>query len=50
MVSGEVKMPARMRKIRNKNLWRVSDSKGRIFAKGTSKKRAEAQVRILNQR
>ena len=41
-------MPAKMRKIRNKKLWRVTDNKGKIHAKGTTKKKAEAQVRILN--
>jgi hypothetical protein len=43
-------MPAHMRKIRNKNRWRVTDINGRVHAKSTSKRKAEAQVRILNGR
>jgi len=41
-------MPVRIQKIRNKQLWRVIDNKGKIHAKGTSKSKAEAQARILN--
>jgi hypothetical protein len=41
-------MPAHMRKIRGKRLYRVTDAKGRVHAKGTTKSKAEAQVRILN--
>lgn len=41
-------MPAKMRKLPNKRLWRVTDSKGKVHAKGTTKKKAEAQVRLLN--
>lgn len=41
-------MPAHMRKIRGKMRWRVTDNKGKIHAKSTTKKKAEAQVRILN--
>ena len=37
-----------MRKLPNKNRWRVTDNKGKIHAKSTSKKKAEAQVRLLN--
>lgn len=43
-------MPAHMRKIRGKRLWRVTDNKGHVHAKGTTKRKAEAQVRILNSR
>jgi len=41
-------MPAKMRKLPRKNLWRVRDNKGKIHAFGTTKKKAEAQVRLLN--
>jgi hypothetical protein len=41
-------MPARMYKLPNRNKWRVRDSKGHIHAKETSKKNAEAVVRIVN--
>jgi len=41
-------MPAKMRKIRGKRLWRVTDNKGKIHAFGTTKKKAKAQVRLLN--
>jgi hypothetical protein len=41
-------MPAIMRKIRGTNSYRVTDNKGRVHAKKTTKKKAEAQVRILN--
>ena len=40
--------PAYMRKIRNKNRYRVIDSKGKIHAKSTTKRKAEAQIRLLN--
>jgi hypothetical protein len=41
-------MPAKMRKLPNKNLYRVKDNKGKVYAKNTTKKKAEAQVRLLN--
>ena len=40
--------PAKARKLPNQNKWRVTDTKGHIHAKATTKKKAEAQVRILN--
>jgi len=43
-------MPLIVRKIRNKKRWVVKDSKGRIFSKGTSHKKALAQVRLLRMR
>jgi hypothetical protein len=43
-------MPAKMRKIRNKNKYRVTDNKGHVHAKSTTRKKAEAQVRILKGR
>jgi hypothetical protein len=43
-------MPAKMRKIRNKNRYRVTDNKGHVHAKSTTKRKAEAQVRILNRK
>ena len=42
------KMPAKMRKLPGKRLYRVTDNKGKIHAFGTTKRKAEAQVRILN--
>jgi hypothetical protein len=39
-------MPITIRKLRNKNRWRVRDN-GKIVAKSTSKKKAMAQVRLL---
>jgi hypothetical protein len=41
-------MVAFMRKIKNKNRYRVKDNLGHIHAKSTSRKKAEAQVRLLN--
>jgi hypothetical protein len=41
-------MPVYMRKIRNKNRYIVKDSKGHVHAKSTTKRKAQAQVRILN--
>ena len=43
-------MPVKMRKLPGRKLWRVTDNKGKVHAKGTTKKKAEAQVRILNAR
>jgi len=40
-------MPAKMRKLPGKNLYRVSTPNG-VHAKGTTKKKAKAQVRLLN--
>ena len=42
-------MPAHMRKLPRKNRWRVYDGK-RVTARNTTKKKAEAQVRLLNAR
>ena len=42
--------PAFMRKIRNKNRYTVKDKAGRVFAKSTTRKKAEAQIRLLNSR
>jgi len=42
-------MPAHMRKLPGKNRYRVYDGK-RVSAKSTTKKKAEAQVRLLNSR
>ncbi len=41
-------MPVFMRKIRNKNRWKVFDANGKVHAKSTTHKKAEAQVRLLN--
>ena len=41
-------MPAHMRKLPKKNKWRVTDNKGKVHAFGTTKKKAQAQVRLLN--
>ncbi len=41
-------MPVKMRKLRNKNKWRVYDANGKIHAFGTTKKKAQAQVRLIN--
>ena len=41
-------MPAHLRKLPGKNLYRVKDAEGRIHSYGTTKKRAKAQVRLLN--
>jgi hypothetical protein len=40
-------MPTKMRKLPNKNKYRVWND-GKIVAKSTSKKKAEAQVRLLH--
>lgn len=40
-------MPVFIRKIRNKKRWRVKDSKGKVFSKSTSLKKAKAQLRLL---
>jgi hypothetical protein len=40
--------PAKLRKLPNKNRFTVKDKAGRVFAKSTSKSKAEAQLRILN--
>lgn len=39
-------MPVKIRKLPNKNRWRVYDGK-RVVAKSTSKKNAEKQARLL---
>ncbi len=39
-------MPVQMRKLPSKNKWRVYDG-AKIVAKETSRKKAEAQVRLL---
>ena len=36
-------MPIKIRKIRNQDLYTVKDSDGRVFAKGTTKEKAEKQ-------
>ena len=41
-------MPAKARKIRNKNRWRVTDSSGKVHAKSTTKYKADRQVSLLN--
>lgn len=41
-------MPAMMRKLPKQNRYRVFDSKGHIHAKSTTKRKAEAQIRLLN--
>jgi len=44
----EYKMPYKMRKLPNKNKYRVYNSRtGEIHAYSTSKKKAEAQIRLL---
>jgi hypothetical protein len=48
MVWWKINMPAYARKIPGKMRWRVKDVRGKIHAKSTTKKRAEAQVRLLN--
>jgi len=43
-------MPYIVKKVRNKNLYRVINTQtGKIHAEGTTKQKAEAQVRLLNQ-
>lgn len=42
-------MPARMRKLPNKNRYRVYDG-NKITAFNTTEKKAKAQVRLLNSR
>jgi len=39
-------MPVKMRKLPNKNKWRVYEG-DKVVAKGTTKKKAEKQVRLL---
>ncbi len=41
-------MPATMRKLPGRNLYRVTDNKGKVHAKATTKSKAEAQIRLLN--
>jgi hypothetical protein len=41
-------MPVKMRKLPNKNKWRVYDKQGHIHAKSTSKPNAQKQIRLLN--
>lgn len=41
--------PAKMRKLPHSRMYRVYDPKGRIHAYKTTKKKAEAQIRILKQ-
>lgn len=41
-------MPVVVKKIKNKNLYKVVDKKGKAHAKGTTKKKAEAQKRLIN--
>lgn len=40
--------PVFMQKIRNKNRYTVKDKEGRVFAKSTTRKKAERQVSLLN--
>lgn len=40
-------MPIKITKIRNKNLYKVSDNKGKIYSKGTTKQKAIRQKRLL---
>jgi len=41
-------MPAKIRKLPNKNKWRVSDTKGHIHSFGTTKVKAIKQRNLLN--
>ena len=41
------KMPYSIRKLPGKNLYRVKGNSGRVVAKGTTLKKAQAQVRLL---
>lgn len=42
-------MPYKMVKLRNKNLYKVINTRtGEVHAKRTTRKKAEAQVRLLN--
>ena len=42
-------MPFRIRKVKNKPLYSVKNAKtGAVYSKGTSKPKAEAQVRLLS--
>lgn len=40
-------MPAKMRKLPGKNLYKVTDSKGHVHAKASKKKDAQAVLRII---
>ena len=40
--------PVFMRKIRGINRYRVTDKEGRVFAKSTTKIKAEKQISLLN--
>ena len=40
-------MPIKIRKIRNQDLYTVKDSDGKIFAKGTTKEKAEKQKFVI---
>jgi hypothetical protein len=43
-------MPYKMIKLRDKNLYKVINSvTGEVHAKGTTRRKAEAQIRLLNQ-
>ena len=41
-------MPAKIRKLPNQSKWEVIDPSGKHHAYRTTKKKAEAQVRLLN--
>lgn len=41
-------MPYTIRKLPNKNKYRVYDSKGKILSNGSTLKNAKSQVRLLN--
>jgi hypothetical protein len=43
-------MPAYKRKLPHSRMYRVRDAKGHVYAKRTTKRKAEAQVRLLNTR
>jgi len=45
-ICGKTKMPYKIRKVKNKRCYSVKSPK-RVHAKCTSKKKAEAQVRLL---
>lgn len=40
-------MPIKITKIKNKNLYKVSDNEGKIYSKGTTKIKAEKQRKLL---
>lgn len=43
-------MPYKMIKLRDKNLYKVVNTRtGEVHAKGTTRKKAEAQIRLLSQ-